>query len=250
MDATQKDIFSWELSERRERILACLRDFEATANAISEREIEFEEEAERALTLERQAELAERRRVELAAVERALQRIESGSYGICEDCGEPIGMRRLMALPWASLCPDCASQHTPAWAPSRRARVPARDRRSRVIATQQAFEARIEELKAELEASESIDASDLETIVEQALVILSGSVPTDDQRRRVLQLFEEALGPDRVVDDIVVTQREPEAPKSVLEVWFQGEDINTDAYESIVNGTPFEPDWQPTYRHP
>ena len=42
----------------------------------------------------------------LAEVEAALQRIDEGSYGVCEVCGEPIGGERLSAIPWARLCID------------------------------------------------------------------------------------------------------------------------------------------------
>jgi DnaK suppressor protein len=42
----------------------------------------------------------------LAEIEAALQRIEDGSYGVCEICGEPIGAQRLSAIPWARLCID------------------------------------------------------------------------------------------------------------------------------------------------
>jgi len=42
----------------------------------------------------------------LAQVERALRRVEDGSYGTCERCGEPIGIERLRARPWATLCID------------------------------------------------------------------------------------------------------------------------------------------------
>ncbi len=40
----------------------------------------------------------------LEKVEAALARIDAGSYGVCEACGEPIGADRLAAIPWASLC--------------------------------------------------------------------------------------------------------------------------------------------------
>lgn len=42
----------------------------------------------------------------LAEIDAALQRIEDGTYGICEVCGKPIGEERLRALPWARLCID------------------------------------------------------------------------------------------------------------------------------------------------
>lgn len=42
--------------------------------------------------------------VTLADVNRALQKLEDGTYGTCDVCGEPIGEERLEALPWAVLC--------------------------------------------------------------------------------------------------------------------------------------------------
>jgi len=39
-------------------------------------------------------------------IDAALQKIEEGSYGTCEVCGEPIGAERLSAIPWARLCID------------------------------------------------------------------------------------------------------------------------------------------------
>jgi RNA polymerase-binding transcription factor DksA len=43
-------------------------------------------------------------------VERALQKIDQGSYGVCERCAEPIADARLEANPTARLCIACASQ--------------------------------------------------------------------------------------------------------------------------------------------
>ena len=40
-------------------------------------------------------------------VEEALERIEDGTFGICEVCGEPIEMKRLEARPVTTLCIDC-----------------------------------------------------------------------------------------------------------------------------------------------
>lgn len=42
-----------------------------------------------------------------AAVEEALDRIDSGSYGKCQNCGRPIKKERLDALPYAPFCIDC-----------------------------------------------------------------------------------------------------------------------------------------------
>ena len=37
----------------------------------------------------------------------ALERIENGTYGVCESCGQPVGKNRLMAFPRATLCLTC-----------------------------------------------------------------------------------------------------------------------------------------------
>ena len=42
----------------------------------------------------------------LGEIDAALQRIDEGSYGLCVKCGRPIGVERLEALPWATLCLD------------------------------------------------------------------------------------------------------------------------------------------------
>ena len=39
--------------------------------------------------------------------ERALSRIDAGTYGACESCGQPIGKARLLAFPQATLCVAC-----------------------------------------------------------------------------------------------------------------------------------------------
>jgi DnaK suppressor protein len=50
---------------------------------------------------------AQRDREELAEVQQALRRLESGTYGDCFDCGEPIALQRLMVLPAARRCATC-----------------------------------------------------------------------------------------------------------------------------------------------
>ena len=45
---------------------------------------------------------------ELRRIDKALSRIDDGTYPDCESCGEPIGEDRLRALPYSVLCIDCA----------------------------------------------------------------------------------------------------------------------------------------------
>lgn len=62
-----------------------------------------------AKTFEREHELAltHNARELLVQNERAIARIEAGTYGTCESCGEPIGKARLQAFPRATLCVSC-----------------------------------------------------------------------------------------------------------------------------------------------
>lgn len=46
----------------------------------------------------------------LTQVEAALQRLDQGVYGICENCGREIDVERLEALPYATLCITCQSE--------------------------------------------------------------------------------------------------------------------------------------------
>ncbi|MBR4939479.1 MAG: RNA polymerase-binding protein DksA, partial [Burkholderiaceae bacterium] len=48
----------------------------------------------------------DRERKLLKKVQAAIQRIDSGDYGWCEETGEPIGVARLLARPTATLCLD------------------------------------------------------------------------------------------------------------------------------------------------
>jgi DnaK suppressor protein len=58
---------------------------------------------------EREQELAtiQRARGLLDQTDRALERIDTGTYGVCESCGKAIGKARLMAYPRATLCVAC-----------------------------------------------------------------------------------------------------------------------------------------------
>ena len=45
----------------------------------------------------------------IAEIDRALAKINAGTYGTCEQCGNPIPQARLKALPYAALCVACKS---------------------------------------------------------------------------------------------------------------------------------------------
>jgi RNA polymerase-binding transcription factor DksA len=76
-------------------------------------DVQFDEESGQgdSMNVERERDLALSAQA-LAAVEeidRALEKLENGTYGVCEKCGENIPKERLKALPYASLCVRCKS---------------------------------------------------------------------------------------------------------------------------------------------
>lgn len=62
-----------------------------------------------AVTLDREIDLTlqENALASVAQIDRALAKLENGSYGKCDKCGKPIGEDRLQAAPFATLCIDC-----------------------------------------------------------------------------------------------------------------------------------------------
>jgi RNA polymerase-binding protein DksA len=106
------------LEEERETYVRQARDLAAEAEALAtEREpgdTQFDEESGEGDTLnvERERDLALSASATQAVeeIDRALRRMDIGSYGICERCGKKIAVARLEALPFAALCIECKSR--------------------------------------------------------------------------------------------------------------------------------------------
>lgn len=54
--------------------------------------------------------LRDRERILLKKIRKALSKVDDGSYGVCEDCGEEIGVKRLEARPVTDLCIKCKEE--------------------------------------------------------------------------------------------------------------------------------------------
>ena len=92
--ASLRDSHHGRIDEEVEEIAAAQDNHLAeTATATLDREIDY--------TLEENSARL------LAAIDAALERVESGAYGRCTRCGREIASARLEAYPWASLCIDC-----------------------------------------------------------------------------------------------------------------------------------------------
>ena len=66
-----------------------------------------DETATESFELEKRLALTQHIREQLADMEYALEKLEKGTYGLCDFCGKPIPLARLEAIPQANLCLDC-----------------------------------------------------------------------------------------------------------------------------------------------
>ena len=101
--------FKQQLLEKRQQLAADTGRTALYATAEQEDDAikDLGDQANAAYTREFFFELGNGDRRVLRDVVAALQKIEAGSFGNCERCGEPIADKRLEALPFARYCIDC-----------------------------------------------------------------------------------------------------------------------------------------------
>ncbi len=104
------------VSERETYVLqadALKAEAQALAEDMEPGDIQFDEESGEGGTMaverERDLTLSAQARAAVDEIDRALRKIEIGTYGICEKCETPIPKARLKALPYAALCVACKS---------------------------------------------------------------------------------------------------------------------------------------------
>lgn len=109
MNQRQLRWFRELLTARRQELMGEAERTVAGMNLLKEN---FPDPSDRAsLESDRNATLRirDRERKLIAKIDEALERIEGGTYGLCEECGEPIAIDRLKARPVTTLCIECKS---------------------------------------------------------------------------------------------------------------------------------------------
>ena len=111
MNERQKEYFRRKLWRWREEIL---RESRETLNQLQSEREHLPDLADRASTeTDRSIELRarDRQRKLIAKIDAALSRIEDGTYGYCDETGEPISLKRLEARPIATLSVEAQERH-------------------------------------------------------------------------------------------------------------------------------------------
>lgn len=93
--------------KQRELLDSYERD-KAAGNALPDDGIQdLADKAASAYSKELNFSLSDGERNLLMAIEEAFVRLREDTYGICTNCGNTIGEKRLQAVPWTSFCIDC-----------------------------------------------------------------------------------------------------------------------------------------------
>jgi DnaK suppressor protein len=111
--ADQRALLLEERQQYEAQAVALKAEADQLAAEMEPGDIQFDDESGEGdtVTVERERDLAlmaqARRWVD--EIDRALAKIDNGTYGSCERCGNPIPRARLKALPYADLCVACKS---------------------------------------------------------------------------------------------------------------------------------------------
>ncbi|MDY6834711.1 MAG: TraR/DksA C4-type zinc finger protein [Chloroflexota bacterium] len=111
------DKLKMKLQHERERLLKDLDRLKSDESSLSEAVQgglfgKKGEEASQAYELEKKLALKERLQSSLAEIDHALAKHDEGTYGLCDECKQPIGTDRLEVLPQASLCMNCKERRS------------------------------------------------------------------------------------------------------------------------------------------
>ena len=108
MDKRKLKSYRDRLLARRENLFGQVMEAEMTSR---ERDLEATKDpadmAANAYTKELLISMSANDRRLLDLIDEALQRVETGDYGECVNCGEPVQEKRLDAVPWARYCLRC-----------------------------------------------------------------------------------------------------------------------------------------------
>lgn len=111
MNSKQKAYFRKKLEDWKDEILngakATISNLQAESSNHPDLVDRASSESDKALELRTR----DRQRKLISKIDAAIRRIDSGTYGYCEDTGEPIGIRRLEARPTATLSLEAQERH-------------------------------------------------------------------------------------------------------------------------------------------
>ena len=197
----------------------------------SERASELEERAQEARAARMFARLDDRRKQKVAEIDRVLQRIALGTYGMCERCGEPIPVARLRALPTARTHVQCADEEEqgPPVATEGEAPLSVGEAEVLIAADQEGEppeeieeeertermppgiggmdDGEVEEyVREQLAEDGRVDLDELQITCRGGVISLDGALPSEEQHQILLQYVTDFAGMQEVIDRLVINE--------------------------------------------
>lgn len=106
--ANPYQVYEDALRDKQRQLLDSYQRDKAAGNAQPDDGIQdLADKAASAYSKELNFSLSDGERNVLMAVEEAFNRIKGGTFGVCTNCGNTIGEKRLQAIPWSPYCIDC-----------------------------------------------------------------------------------------------------------------------------------------------
>jgi RNA polymerase-binding protein DksA len=269
MDQHTLDCFAQKLRRRRADLAARAgQTEEELQNLPAEEESEWADSALEEDTKHVLGRLDSREAAALREIDRALERVAQGTYGICMNCGRAVTLERLRALPTARLCADCASRLEPPASVATEEDIDANAEGPEAASGKLNTEEDIpesgrvppdlsllsdEELRDtiydEVREDGRVEIEELRITCHNGVVILAGALPSTREHSILLQLITDVLGIEEVMDRLEIEewawQREerdkeeplpPEDTPMVQEMY--GTDDVVESNEEVLTDVP------------
>lgn len=232
------------LLNQRQEIFERIRRLETDWKKLGERDIELEEEAQKADLSSLYDQLNEREKEQIEDIDLALSKLAVGTYGTCESCNEPIPLKRLRTLPATRLCIRCAGRYEgkarklpPAIEIISCREVPVE---YRDMSDNEIREAILENLRND----GRIDQEELEVFFKKGVVRLEGVVPSEAEHQILIQILTDVMGFECIIDHLQVTEliweRDERAPgRAEFPLSADVDEISDDVFESQERETPY-----------
>ena len=236
---------------------------EAGWRALLERDAELEEEAQKMSLTSSYDQLALMDKRKIDEIDRALLKIEEGTFGPCERCGEAISRKRLEALPEATLCLSCMH---------RSEREKSRSRFQGEVLSCNAAPSGYEDLDDEdlvelitedLRNDGRVDMQELDITSHGGTILLEGVLPSKEEHQILLRSILDFICSGSIMDRVEIIEatagEDTERPERFVRedsrigipLEMAEEEITDDPFEMQEEDIPFDvPDRPPAETHP
>ena len=244
------------LLNQRQEILREFLDLEGGWQALGERDIELEEEAQKMDISTLYDQIEEREKEEIEAIDLSLNKMVLGTYGSCENCGMAIKEERLQALPETRLCRRCAGRFEeqqeklppPAEVISR----PELPPEFREMSNEEVCAAVTEFLRHDGQ----VNLEELEILCQHGVLYLEGVIPSEAEHQILMRILTDELGFRSFIDHLWITDvpweredrtpgtRKPAAPFAEGQLT-EAENTTEDLFEYQEEDVPYSPPDRP-----